>query len=87
MFAAGRFAIARQMRRVNLEVASEVFEERIGSGESARAMEEQQGLALASDFHLDGKLAVAQFLMCFHYFTFTFFTVSLFCYFAISRSF
>jgi hypothetical protein len=29
-------------------------------------MEEQQRLALASDFHLDGKLAVAQFLMRFH---------------------
>src|SRR5581483_2249358 len=48
--------------------AAQVFEEGIDAEQAAGAVDEQQGLATTGDFHFDGPLAVAQFVMGLHYF-------------------
>src|SRR6266849_6232072 len=64
---AGGLAISREVRRVDLEAGAELFKERVGAHQSARAVEIKQRLTAAAYLHLNRESAVGNVLYGLHF--------------------
>ncbi len=68
MLVSGRFAVARKMRGIDLEVLGQIFEERIDPRQAAGSVKKQERLPIRTELmQFDGELAAKQFMSGNHF--------------------